>query len=192
MLVRNLGFVLILTFISGCVHVPESLRVDEGTTLTNFSQVRENPTQYQGNLVRWGGVIAKVENNAQNTMLEIVHFTLKSSARPTVKDKTQGRFRVYYQGLLDPVIYKEGRSVTAVGYVVPSEGGKIGEHEYTYPVMKANDVHLWKEIKKVDVRVTHQPMWYSPSMWYYPRSYYPPIYYPHSKTKAKTNNSAKN
>ena len=159
--------------ISGCSSVPKSLQVPENTTLTKFSQVRENAANAQGNLARWGGVIAKVVNNADNTMIEVVHFPLKSSSRPKQGNETQGRFRAYFSGLLDPVIYKEGKSITALGHVSTSEQGKIGEHEYTYPALKASEIHLWKDIQPIDVQVTHNPFWYSPSYWHYPRTYYP-------------------
>ena len=102
-------------------------------------------------------------------MLEVVHFPLKSSARPKQGDKTQGRFRVYFSGLLDPVIYKKGRSITALGDVVTFEEGKIGDHGYNYPVLKASYIHLWKNIEKVDVRITQSPFWYTPSYWRYPQ-----------------------
>jgi len=160
-------------FISACSSIPKSLQVPENTALTNFSQVRENTSNTQGNLARWGGVIAKVVNNADNTMIEVVHFPLKSSSRPKQGNETQGRFRVYFSGLLDPVIYKEGKSITALGQVSTYEPGKIGEHEYTYPVLKASKIHLWKDIQPVDVQVTHNPFWYTPSYWHYPRAYYP-------------------
>ena len=175
----------LLVLISACRHIPESLRVAEGVVLTNFSDTHSNGDSSVDKSARWGGVIAKIENNADNTMLEIVHFQLKSSGRPQQKDQTLGRFRIYYQGFLDPIIYKEGRSVTALGNIGAKENGKIGEHEYAYPVLKASYVHLWKEIKQVDVRVTQQPLWHSPSLWYYPRSsYYPGVYRPVNKSKS--------
>jgi outer membrane lipoprotein len=184
MIKRFWVLVSLLLMVSACAHIPESLKVDEGVALTNFLDVRDGGEAHLGALARWGGVIAKVENNTDSTMLEIVHFQLKSSTRPQQKDQTQGRFRVYYQGFLDPIIFKEGRSVTAIGSVSSKEEGKIGEHEYAYPVLKAKDVHLWKEIKEVDVRVTHNPMWYTPSLWYHPRLLYrSPIHYPVSKSK---------
>ena len=107
-------------------------------------------------------------HNAKNSMLEIVHFPLKPSARPKQGDETQGRFRVYFSGLLDPIIYKEGRSITALGTVTSSEDGKIGEHEYNYPVLKASYIHLWKDIQNVDVRITQSPFWNTPSYWRHP------------------------
>ena len=69
--------------------------------------------------------------------------------------------------------YKKGRSITALGDVVTFEEGKIGEHEYDYPVLKASYIHLWKDIPKVDVRVTQNPFWHTPSFWRYP-THYPP------------------
>lgn len=191
MIKRFWVLVSLLLMVSACVHIPESLRVEEGEVLTNFQDVRGDGESYNGSLARWGGVIAKIENNTDSTMLEIVHFQLKSSTRPQQKDQTQGRFRVYYQGFLDPIIFKVGRSVTAIGNVAVKEDGKIGEHEYQYPVLKAKYVHLWKEIKEVDVRVTHNPMWYTPSLWYHPRSFYrSPIYYPVSKSKTSSTKSS--
>jgi len=154
----------------GCMSVPAKLQVSEETNLSTFAQVRTNIENAQGEQARWGGIIAKVTNNADNTMLEIVHFPLTSSTRPTQKDQTQGRFRVYYAGLLDPIIYKEGRSITALGEVLALEEGRIGEHKYQYPVLNASAVHLWKEIKQIDVRITHNPFWTTPSYWHYPRS----------------------
>lgn len=171
---------------SACVHVPEKLRVSDDQLLTNFSSVKESPSKTAGQQARWGGVIANVTNYKNNTMLEIVHFDLKSSARPSVKDETKGRFRVYYDGLLDPVIYKEGRSITAIGVVKGEEAGTIGEHEYNYPVLDASYVHLWKEVKEVEVRVNHYPHWYTPSYWYYPRPYYYRTYPVTTKSSGKS------
>lgn len=173
-LIFPLSILISVIFTSGCSSVPQALQVAENTALTKFSAVRDNTNHAQGSLARWGGVIAKVSNNANNSMLEVVHFPLKSSARPKQSDKTQGRFRVYVTGLLDPVIYKEGRSITALGNVSSKEQGKIGEHEYTYPVLKASHIHLWKDIKQVDVNVTHNPFWYNPPYWRDPYfSHYP-------------------
>jgi len=164
-LILSLPLLASVVFMSGCSSVPKPLQVAENTSLTSFSTVRENTSSKLGSLARWGGVIAKVTNNANNSMLEVVHFPLKSSARPKQSDKTQGRFRVYIAGLLDPIIYKEGRSITALGSVTASETGKIGEHQYIYPVLKASHIHLWKDIKQVDVSVTHNPFWYNPPYW---------------------------
>lgn len=158
--------------LSACANIPDKLAVDKTTTLIPFDSAKAEKEANIGNSARWGGVIAKVTNNAKNSMLEVVNFPLTSSARPKQQDETLGRFRVYFTGLLDPVIYKVGRSITAVGTISTPEDGKIGEHEYQYPVLKAEYVHLWKNIQKVDVNVMNSGYWNSPLYWNQPRPYF--------------------
>lgn len=189
-------------FLSGCSILPQGLQVADESTLSLFADARENPESVQGKPARWGGVIAKVVNNANNTMLEIVSFQLASSSKPIKAQQTQGRFRIYAPGLLDPMIYKEGLSITVLGSIAAAEQGKIGEHEYLYPVLTASYLHLWKDIQKVDVRISHYPYWYSPSYWRYNPSYYNRNYQRNynrtlvikesPKQKASIKNSAKN
>lgn len=173
---KNIVLSLILaSALSACANIPDKLQVEESTTLIPFDSAKAEKEANIGNSARWGGVIAKITNNADNSLLEIVNFPLTSSARPKQKDETLGRFRVYFNGLLDPVIYKVGRSITAVGTISAPELGKIGEHEYQYPVLKAENIHLWKNIQQVDINVINSGYWGSPMFWgprYNERSYY--------------------
>lgn len=144
-----------------CSSIPEKLQVPETTNLVAFSAQQD----HQGEVARWGGVIADVKNNADNTMIEVVNFTLTSSTRPKPSTETQGRFRLYFDGLLDPVIYQKGLSLTAVGVVQEAEEGKIGDHQYKFPVLNANHVHLWKKTQRIDINVIADPFMYSPYYW---------------------------
>ncbi|GAA5140104.1 Slp family lipoprotein [Thalassotalea piscium] len=166
--------IMLITTLGACSNIPEKLSVADTTRLIPFESAKAEQEANIGNSARWGGVIAKVTNNADNSMLEIVNFPLTSSARPKPKDETLGRFRVYYNGLLDPVIYKVGRSITALGTISAPEQGKIGEHEYLFPIIKASNVHLWKNIEKVDVNLTHSGHWGSTM---YGQPFYPYTYY---------------
>jgi len=150
-----------------CSSIPEKLQLPETTNLVALSVQQD----HQGEIGRWGGVIADVKNNADNTMIEVVSFKLTSSTRPKPSTETQGRFRLYYDGLLDPVIYQKGSSITAVGTVQGAEEGKIGEHQYKFPVLKASHVHLWKKIQRIDVNVIPDPFMYSPYRWRTPLPY---------------------
>ncbi|MFT5757309.1 MAG: outer membrane lipoprotein [Alteromonadaceae bacterium] len=167
-----------------CSSIPKKLQLPEVTNLAALSAQQSNKGEY----ARWGGVIADVKNNADNTMIEVVSFTLTSSTRPKPSTETQGRFRLYYAGLLDPVIYQKGRSITAIGTVKSAEEGKIGDHQYKFPVLKASHVHLWKNIQRIDVNVIPDPFMYSPYHW---RS---PLLYRHNRPiiihgKSSTNQS---
>lgn len=168
--------IVLATTLSACANIPDKLQVADTTTLIPFDSAKAEKEANIGNSARWGGVIAKITNNADNSMLEIVNFPLSSSARPKQKDETLGRFRVYFKGLLDPIIYKVGRSITAVGTISTPEQGKIGEHEYQFPVLKAENVHLWKNIERVDINVINSGYWGLPMYWghpFYQRPYHP-------------------
>jgi len=160
--------VLIAFLMTGCTNIPEKLQLNDNSPNVVFAAVRAQPNANTGLNARWGGIIAKVENQKNRTMIEVVNFKLSSRAKPIQANETQGRFRFYYKGLLDPVIFKEGKSITVVGTIANSEQGKIGEQKYLYPVLNAQNYYLWKDLKRTDIRITQQPFWYTPSYWYYP------------------------
>jgi len=152
--------------LSACSSIPDNLKVADGTPLVAFADAHVQKTSAVGETARWGGIIAKVDNLPDQTRLEIVVFPLQSSAKPKQSDESLGRFRAYAKGLLDPMIYKVGKSVTVVGQIAPNEAGKIGEHEYSYPVLAASAVHLWKNKERFNMRVEPDPFWGTPGLWY--------------------------
>lgn len=168
---KKLLTLLMSAWLVGCSAIPENLRVAENTELVAFDDVRAQPTLFTNMQARWGGLVAKVDVKADHTQLEVVNMSLKdNSSRPKVEQQTAGRFRVKVPGLLDPIVFKEGRSVTILGIVEPSETGMIGEQEYLYPTLSvdsAKQVYLWKEIKEVKVDTFHSPYWMYPSRWHY-------------------------
>jgi len=154
-----------------CSSIPEKLQIPETTNLIPLSTQQS----HEGEMARWGGVIAQVSNNADNTMIEVVSFKLTPSTKPKRSTETQGRFRLYYDGLLDPIIYQKGLSITALGTIQSAEDGKIGEHQYKFPVLKASQVHLWKKVDHIDVKIIANPYLYSSQ---YRRA---PLTYRHSR-----------
>ncbi|GAB5379767.1 MAG: hypothetical protein Alis3KO_06580 [Aliiglaciecola sp.] len=159
----RLVLISITLVMTGCANVPESIQVAENVPLSNYQQVSADPAGNQEKTVRWGGVIAKVENLPEATMVEVVHYPLRSSGRPLVSDQSMGRFRVYVDGFLDPMVIEQGRSITFLGSVVGTEPGTIGEHEYVFPTVKSQGYHLWKNIERVEVSTIH--FWPYHSYW---------------------------
>ena len=161
--------------LSACSTIPEQVRIADEQALVSYAEVKLDQSAKQAATARWGGVIAKVENQKEYTVLEVVNFKLTHSAKPITANESQGRFKVFYKGLLDPVIYQKGKSVTAVGVIAAPESGKIGELEYQFPVLMATGIYLWKETPQVNVRVRQEPLmspFYDP---FYHRGYaYPP------------------
>lgn len=163
---RLTAFVAVL-ILTGCVSVPEPIQVADETILISYRQANENPAVNKGKPARWGGVIAKVENLPEATMLEVLHYPLRSYGRPVSGDESMGRFRVYVDGFLDPMVFQSGRSVTFSGELIGVEEGAVGEHRYVFPTMQSKGYHLWKEIERVEISGIHMWPYYDPWGWRY-------------------------
>ncbi|HFB64337.1 MAG TPA: Slp family lipoprotein [Aeromonadales bacterium] len=124
-------------------------------------------------VIRWGGVIANINNHQKETWLEVVQLPLAGNGEPQKSDTTDGRFLVKVDAFLDPAIYAKGRVFTVVGALSGVTKGKIGEHDYQYPVVNAEGYILWPERKEV----VYQTLYYPISYWDPYFSYYYPRYH---------------
>jgi len=93
----------------------------------------------------WGGVIIDSVNLQNRSQLEILAYPLDSSQKPDTDKDPQGRFLAFIDGYLETNDYAAGRLVTLLGTLQAPRIGKIGESEYTYPVMQINELHIWKK-----------------------------------------------
>tara|TARA_R110002167_G_scaffold178598_7_gene378365 strand:- start:4841 stop:5446 length:606 start_codon:yes stop_codon:yes gene_type:complete len=172
---KSICLVLVSLLVTACSTLPEKIQLPEGTNLVSYQDAASQSEQMTGQKARWGGVIAKVDNKAQNTLLEVVYYPLKSYGRPIAGDESIGRFRVYIQGFMDPMVYKVGRSMTFTGDFTGVEEGLVGEHKYVFPTLQGSGYYLWQDIQQVDVTSVHvwpYDYWYG----WYPRPYSRSIY----------------
>ena len=150
-----------------------------GAVLPNnpaLAQVRERPDEAIGKTVRWGGIIAKVDNHQTETWIEIVDKTLQWDGAPEDSDKSQGRFIARITGFVDPMIYEKGRRLTVYGELEQAVVHRIGDFTYLFPVVRVQESHLWAEVPDM-IYLDPWPIWYEP---WYPRPfpyYYRPFYY---------------
>lgn len=160
--------------LSACSAVPDELTVAENTQLVNYPSALQNATQVEGQTARWGGVIADVRNNDSGTVIEVVNYELNSYGRPVVSDTSDGRFRAYVNGFVDPMVYKKGRSITFTGIIGAPVEDKIDEFQYLFPTLNVTGKYLWKEIDERRAEVDYSSLWYR-HYWYSPgyRVYYP-------------------
>lgn len=96
-----------------------------------------------GRRVQWGGAVVAVDNLERRTRLEVLAYPLDSRGRPQEDAAPRGRFLLLREGYLEPVDYAPGRLITAVGTVTGIEQGQVGEAPYAYPVLEADQLHLW-------------------------------------------------
>lgn len=143
---------------AGCLSPIEKhlrARIDRSVT---FSLLRQNPDAFLGRTVVFGGVIVRVENQKEKTVLEILEKRLDPWSKPYDEDASGGRFLVVCPEFLDPAIYREGRQVTIVGEVTGKQLRMVGEIDYQYPVLASKQIYLWPEYPQ---RLYHPfPIWY--------------------------------
>lgn len=138
-----------LLALNGCSSLPEHLDSQAPNLISQYSAWTEDVAPQTP--IRLGGIIANVENLADRTRVEVVNLPINSSGKPDITQEPEGRFVAYLAGFNDPVKLAQGRLVTLLGSTSGSEAGKVGEFEYTYPVMVNSRYHLWRIEERVIV-----------------------------------------
>lgn len=138
----------------------------------SLSLMKGDPGAHQGKSVLWGGKIIKAENKKEGTLIEVLELPLDRSRRPKNVDSSEGRFLALYPEYLDTAIYRPGREVTVIGEVEGTKILPLGEINYTYPLIRAEKIHLWEK-RAESIRVFHEypfyPYWYGyPYGWGHP------------------------
>ena len=161
---RYFIFLVFLTFM-GCAQHPisEAMRasLDPGVSISGLF---ESPDAYTGKKVMLAGNIVKTRNFPDKTEIEVVQKNTDSSGRLDRGDATMGRFIFRQRGYLESEVYSEGRDIIGAGIVVGSQSGKIGSHDYLFPVIEPEELHLLP-------KYTYNPYYYGPYYPYYGYGY---------------------
>ena len=166
----------LLALITACAsQVPVAIR-EPITGAPDVQGARAASTELIGKRVRWGGVIANVENRKQDTWIVLVDRPLNRFGRPDDSDKSGGRFIARIPGFLDPVTYEKQREMTVTGVLAESITRAIGDFPYRYPVVDVDTYYLWAKPLPATYPYYHDPFWYDP--WYAHRWYRP---HPHPR-----------
>lgn len=156
-------------WLAGCAtQVPDPIRVAPAWEPTP-DEVRAAPARYQGAPVRWGGVVAGVENRVDHTLIQVVSRPLGHSGRPRDTDAGQGRFLARVPGFVEPAVFGVGRELTVRGRVVGVQLRPVGDYEYPYVLLDVDAYHLWPVREPVPDPYYYDPwrpgpFWYDP--WY--------------------------
>lgn len=159
--------------LGGCATVPAPIAGDNFSPVTPQQAVAQNAG---GQKVRWGGEIIHVEPRADVTCFEVLARELWADARPNRRDHSEGRFIACGKGFYDPAVYTKGRDLTVTGTLNGTEQHKVGEYNYTFPQVNADQVYLWPQR---DYAAGYYPGWgpYDPFWGSYwgPWWYAPPV-----------------
>jgi outer membrane lipoprotein len=125
--------------LGGCATIPQPLAGNYApVTLEAARSGSAGATQ-----VRWGGEIVETQPREQQTCFFVLAEPLDSQARPRRSEESLGRFVACKQGFYDPEVFAKGREITVTGALAGTVQHKIGEFDYTYPRVEADNVYLW-------------------------------------------------
>lgn len=174
--IKLIASAFVLSLVTACSLTPKTLDFEQENV--SFERVAQAPDMFVGTPVRWGGIVARIENLEKATLVEIVNLPLDSRARPVASQTTSGRFIARIQGFIDPMIYKQGKEITIVGILNDPMPGKIGKHSVNFPVVDSTGHHLWEQRRThhhISTFSTWDPFWFGHVgyRWRYPYYGYP-------------------
>lgn len=133
---------LLVLLLAACAGAPVFDTADIDRALTPRA-VTAAPDAAMGRKVLWGGVILNTTNLRDSTLVEVLAYPLDSGEWPLRDQDPLGRFFLLKDGYLEPANYAEGRLLSVTGTVTGTRVGQVGEAGYTYPVISAQQLHLW-------------------------------------------------
>jgi outer membrane lipoprotein len=140
---------VLLLILVGCVSpISPQLRQEAAKNLS-FSEVLATPGAHNGEVVIWGGIIAKTVSRDHHSDLYLSETPLGISGRPRGREYSEGEFVAKTSESLDPKTYAAGRTVTIAGEIIGQELGSYHGAPYAYPVIRVKELHLWEETRPI-------------------------------------------
>ena len=148
---KPLTLLAVSFFLAACAGGPKFALDKVDTTLTP-QQVVSETGMHRGKEVLWGGMIINSTNLEKSTRLEVLAYPLDSDHYPQTDKPPYGRFLLLRDGYLETVDYAPGRLITVAGRIEGTRTGKVDESDYTYPLIQAEQLHLWSSGEKSNTR----------------------------------------
>lgn len=161
MRILTLFVILVLT---ACGPTKPSIHAKSNNDIS-YEQVIQNVDLYQGQLVRWGGMIGQVANYENFSELTIVQFPLTRHGVPISTEPSAGRFIVRSEHFLDPLIYSPEKLVTIIGTVKTLQLQKVDQKMLNLPLIAVEQSHVWPQNNPSSSR-TYNPKHDAPFLGY--------------------------
>jgi outer membrane lipoprotein len=133
---------LIYLLLTACSSLPPTIENPPAFDLS-YSYATQDPARYKNIPVRWGGVIAEVDNQQNASLVQVLSYPLNSYGRPMLDEKPQGRFVIKSTQFLDPLVYSKNSEVTVAGQLTGTIDRTIGKKTMTLPLVSSTTLYLW-------------------------------------------------
>jgi outer membrane lipoprotein len=169
-------FLLLCLLLTACSSLPPSIENPPAFDLT-YSYATQDPARYKNMPVRWGGVIAEVDNEQNASLVQVLSYPLNSYGRPMLDEKPQGRFVVKSTQFLDPLVYSKNSEITVAGTLTGTIDRTIGKKTMTLPLVLSSTLYLWPVYNYSDYYGYYGYGYGYPYGGYGGFGYYSPYYY---------------
>jgi outer membrane lipoprotein len=142
-------FLLLCLVLTACSSLPPTIENPPAFDLA-YSYAVQDPARYKNMSVRWGGVIAEVDNEQNASLVQVLLYPLNSYGRPMLDEQPQGRFVIKSSQFLDPLVYSKNSEITVAGSLTGSINRTIGKKTMMLPLVLSNTLYLWPVITYSD------------------------------------------
>ncbi len=157
---KILYFTVILLWVTGCASkLPQTISEPPAEAIA-VRQAQQAPDAFTGKRVRWGGEILEVDNSEQHTDVLVVGRELEKDGEPVEGSEADARFIARFPGFQEPSDFPEGKRLTVSGTLAGVEVRKVGDYDYSYPVVNVGEFHRWPEKKVYDQYPYYYPPYY--------------------------------
>lgn len=141
------GLAAVFVILSGCALTRDQAdTLPSGAPQIGSAQVKAAPESYNGQTVTFGGKVLGARRLKEGTRIEILQLPLTASLQPTMDlSKSQGRFVALQKEFLDPATVPPGTFLTVTGEMAGTITLPLDETEYTYPLVRINNLRVWTE-----------------------------------------------
>ena len=139
-IMRRLFLALIFLSVAGC---NTSGGIQPSSVLMPAALSQSVDQTVKGKDFTWGGSVLSIKNLKDRTLIEVMAYPLDGNGRPNLGGGTQGRFLADYPGFLEPTDFPSGQLVTVTGPLLGYKDGKVGEADYRYPALQADQIKHW-------------------------------------------------
>jgi outer membrane lipoprotein len=133
---------LICLLLTACSSLPPTIENPPAFDL-GYSYAMQDTARYQNIPVRWGGVIATVENEQNASLVQVLLYPLNSYGRPMLDEQPQGRFVIKSAQFLDPMVYTKNSEITVAGTLSGTINRTIDKKTMTLPLVLSTTLYLW-------------------------------------------------
>ncbi len=133
---------LVCLWLNACSTLPVAIKNPPPYDLSYVEAIQKT-ANYKDAPVRWGGIIADVDNEQNFSLVQVLYYPLDSDGEPLIEKPNAGRFVFKSQQFLDPAVYTRNTRITIAGTLTGDIERTIGKKVLRLPLISATTIYLW-------------------------------------------------